>query len=163
MAATFNFELVTPERLVFSGEATQVVVPGAEGDFAVLAGHAPVHLDAAARHPRGDAAAGQAAPAGQEGRRRGRSDRLTVLAQTAVPLEELHGARLAGELQLAEAQAAEAKDDHARMMAETLLDLLKRLQAEGRSKAYLRRLTSSAVPARRGGGAKRANSCTTSS
>ena len=41
MAATFNFELVTPERLVFSGEATQVVVPGADGDFAVLVGHAP--------------------------------------------------------------------------------------------------------------------------
>jgi len=41
MAATFNFELVTPERLVFSGEASQVVVPGAEGDFAVLVGHAP--------------------------------------------------------------------------------------------------------------------------
>ncbi|MDP1879059.1 MAG: ATP synthase F1 subunit epsilon, partial [Actinomycetota bacterium] len=41
MAATFNFELVTPERLVFSGEATQVVVPGSEGDFAVLAGHSP--------------------------------------------------------------------------------------------------------------------------
>ena len=39
MAATFNFELVTPERLIFSGEATQVVVPGAEGDFAVLVGH----------------------------------------------------------------------------------------------------------------------------
>ena len=54
--------------------------------------------------------------------------RLTVLAQTAVPLDELHGARLAGELQLAETQAAEAKDDHARMMAETLLDVLKRLQ-----------------------------------
>ena len=54
--------------------------------------------------------------------------RLTVLAQTAVPVDELQGARLASELQLAEAQAAEASDDQARMNAEALLDVLKRLQ-----------------------------------
>ena len=39
--ATFQFELVSPEKLVFSGEVEQVDVPGAEGDFGVLAGHAP--------------------------------------------------------------------------------------------------------------------------
>jgi F-type H+-transporting ATPase subunit epsilon len=39
--ATFSFELVSPTRLVFSGEVDQVDVPGAEGDFGVLAGHAP--------------------------------------------------------------------------------------------------------------------------
>ena len=39
--ADFHFELVSPERLVFSGEVEQVDVPGAEGDFGVLAGHAP--------------------------------------------------------------------------------------------------------------------------
>jgi F-type H+-transporting ATPase subunit epsilon len=39
--ATFHFELVSPEKLVFSGEVDQVDVPGAEGDFGVLAGHAP--------------------------------------------------------------------------------------------------------------------------
>jgi F-type H+-transporting ATPase subunit epsilon len=38
---TFHFELVSPEKLVFSGEVDQVDVPGAEGDFGVLAGHAP--------------------------------------------------------------------------------------------------------------------------
>ena len=37
----FHFELVSPEKLVFSGEVDQVDVPGAEGDFGVLAGHAP--------------------------------------------------------------------------------------------------------------------------
>ena len=128
MAATFNFELVTPERLIFSGEAIQVLVPGAEGDFAVLTGHAPfistlrpgileVTLPQGAQRLLVKKGVAEADPT-----------RLTVLAQTAVPVEELHGARLAGELQLAEAQAAEAKDDHARMMAETLLDVLKRLQ-----------------------------------
>ena len=39
--STFHFELVSPERLMFSGEVTQVDVPGEEGDFGVLAGHAP--------------------------------------------------------------------------------------------------------------------------
>ena len=37
-----HFELVSPEKLVFSGEVSQVDVPGAEGDFGVLEGHAPV-------------------------------------------------------------------------------------------------------------------------
>lgn len=128
MAATFNFELVTPERLVFSGEAQQVVVPGMEGDFAVLAGHSPfistlrpgildVTLPQGRQRLLVKTGVAEADPA-----------RLTVLAQTAVPVEDLQGARLASELQLAEAQALEAKDDHARMMAETLLDVLKRLQ-----------------------------------
>jgi F-type H+-transporting ATPase subunit epsilon len=40
--ATLHFELVSPERLVFSGEVDQVDVPGAEGDFGVLVGHAPL-------------------------------------------------------------------------------------------------------------------------
>lgn len=37
-----HFELVTPERLVRSEDVYMVVVPGSEGDFGVLAGHAPV-------------------------------------------------------------------------------------------------------------------------
>jgi len=39
--ATFHFDLVSPEKLLFSGEVEQVDVPGAEGDFGVLANHAP--------------------------------------------------------------------------------------------------------------------------
>lgn len=39
--ASVHFELVSPEKLVFSGEVEQVDVPGVEGDFGVLAGHAP--------------------------------------------------------------------------------------------------------------------------
>jgi F-type H+-transporting ATPase subunit epsilon len=37
-----HFELVTPERLVRSEDVHMVVVPGSEGDFGVLAGHAPL-------------------------------------------------------------------------------------------------------------------------
>lgn len=37
-----HFELVSPEKLVFSGEVTQVDLPGSEGDFGVMEGHAPL-------------------------------------------------------------------------------------------------------------------------
>ncbi len=40
--AHLHFELVTPEKLVRSEDVYMVVVPGIEGDFGVLAGHAPV-------------------------------------------------------------------------------------------------------------------------
>src|ERR1700760_195094 len=40
--APFHFDLVSPEKLAFSGEVDQVDLPGVEGDFGVLAGHAPI-------------------------------------------------------------------------------------------------------------------------
>jgi F-type H+-transporting ATPase subunit epsilon len=40
--ANFHFELVSPEKLLFAGEVEQVDVPGVEGDFGVLAAHAPM-------------------------------------------------------------------------------------------------------------------------
>jgi F-type H+-transporting ATPase subunit epsilon len=40
--STFHFDLVSPEMVAFSGEVDQVDIPGVEGDFGVLAGHAPV-------------------------------------------------------------------------------------------------------------------------
>ena len=40
MADTFQFELVAPEKLIYSDDTEFVVVPGAEGDFGVLPGHA---------------------------------------------------------------------------------------------------------------------------
>ena len=39
---TFHFDLVSPEKLAFSDEVDQVDIPGTEGDFGVLAGHAPI-------------------------------------------------------------------------------------------------------------------------
>ncbi|MEA1071720.1 ATP synthase F1 subunit epsilon [Sphingomonas sp. LY160] len=39
--ADLHFELVTPEKLVRSDDVHMVVVPGVEGDFGVMAGHAP--------------------------------------------------------------------------------------------------------------------------
>ncbi|MBZ6075843.1 F0F1 ATP synthase subunit epsilon [Microvirga puerhi] len=40
--ATFTFELVSPERVLFSGAVDAVVLPAVEGDMTVLAGHAPM-------------------------------------------------------------------------------------------------------------------------
>lgn len=40
--ATLHFELVAPERVIFSGEVEAVMLPGTEGDMTVLPGHAPV-------------------------------------------------------------------------------------------------------------------------
>lgn len=40
--ATFHFDLVSPEKIAFSGDVEQVDIPGVEGDFGVLAGHAPL-------------------------------------------------------------------------------------------------------------------------
>ncbi len=41
MAAKLHFSLVAPERELYSGEVDQVIAPGVEGQFGVLAGHAP--------------------------------------------------------------------------------------------------------------------------
>ena len=41
MAEKLHFALVSPERELYSGEVDQVDAPGSEGDFGVLAGHAP--------------------------------------------------------------------------------------------------------------------------
>ena len=42
MADRLKLEVATPTRLVVSGEADEVVVPGSEGSFGVLPGHAPL-------------------------------------------------------------------------------------------------------------------------
>ena len=39
---SFQFSLVSPEKLLFGGQVEQVDVPGLEGDFGVLSGHAPI-------------------------------------------------------------------------------------------------------------------------
>jgi F-type H+-transporting ATPase subunit epsilon len=55
--------------------------------------------------------------------------RLTVLAEKAYDVEELSSAQISTELQAAEADAAAAKDDASKMMADTLVSELKRLSA----------------------------------
>ncbi|HEY7845699.1 MAG TPA: F0F1 ATP synthase subunit epsilon [Bradyrhizobium sp.] len=93
--ATFHFDLVSPEKLAFSGEVDQVDIPGTEGDFGVLAGHAPV---VAAVRPgiltvisggskQKIIVLGGLAEVSEKG--------LTVLADTATSIDELDRARFA--------------------------------------------------------------------
>jgi len=129
MADTFKFELVSPERVLLSGDAEQVVLPGSEGDFAVLVGHAPVI--ATLRPGVIDATVGGAKKRlfVKAGFAEVEPDRLTVLAQMALDLEQLDAKRVSAEIEAAEAELADAKDDQARMGAERVIESLKALQA----------------------------------
>jgi F-type H+-transporting ATPase subunit epsilon len=109
--ATFHFDLVSPEKLAFSGEVDQVDVPGVEGDFGVLAGHAPVvaairpgilTVFAGGRQEKIIVTGGVA-----EVSERG----LTVLADVARTLEELDRTRLADVIAEMEAKLAEKEGD----------------------------------------------------
>jgi F-type H+-transporting ATPase subunit epsilon len=125
--ATFKFELVSPERILLSVDADQVVVPGADGDFAVLAGHAPVI--ATLRPGVLDVTAGSTRKKlfVKSGFAEVDPSRLTVLAQKAYDVDEMTASIVADELKTAEAELAAAKDDEARAMADTLVSELKRL------------------------------------
>ncbi|MCZ8185115.1 MAG: F0F1 ATP synthase subunit epsilon [Beijerinckiaceae bacterium] len=124
--ATFPFELVSPERVLFSGEATQVVVPASEGEITVLANHAPfmsalrsgvVTIDNAQRlFVRGGFADVSAAG-------------LTVLAEQAVPLDEINAEALSGQIRNAEEDVRDAKSDEARARAQAKLDGLNAMMA----------------------------------
>jgi F-type H+-transporting ATPase subunit epsilon len=130
MAATFTFELVTPERLLLSEPAEQVVVPGSEGDFAVLAGHAPVISTLRPGVIEISLPQGRKRIFVKKGVAEADPERLTVLAQTAVAVDDLDAGRIASELKAAEAELVEAKDDQSKRMAEMLVDVLKRLQVK---------------------------------
>jgi F-type H+-transporting ATPase subunit epsilon len=130
MPDAFKFELVSPERLLVSGEVEQVLVPGAEGDMTVLAHHAPLLttlrpglLDIG--FPGGERQRyfirGGFAEVGPSG--------LTVLAETAVDLAELDAGQLAQAVTDAEEDVADATEDMARDRAQTKLDQLRQVQA----------------------------------
>jgi F-type H+-transporting ATPase subunit epsilon len=126
--ATFHFDLVSPEQLVFSGEVEHVVVPGIEGEFGVLAGHAPLVamlkpgiLKILGANEQRILVVGGFAEVGPEG--------LTVLADRAVPVAEVDAAVLAGEIKDTEEDVADAKDDAARDKLRLKLDQLRAVQA----------------------------------
>ena len=128
--ATFPFELASPARLVFSGEVEQVDVPGAEGDFGVLAGHAPL---IAALRP-GILTIRQAGGAKRlyvrDGFAEVNSSGLTVLAEFATPVEELDSGEIQKEIEVAEACLTEAKEGHARDKAAERVDQLKQVRTQ---------------------------------
>jgi F-type H+-transporting ATPase subunit epsilon len=126
--ATFHFDLVSPERLLFSGEVDQVDVPGSEGDFGVFAGHAPlvsmlrpgILTIIAAGSPQRVLVFGGFAEVGPNG--------LTVLADMATPVEDVDPAVIEGAIKDTEEDVADAKDNAARDKAQHKLDQLKAVQ-----------------------------------
>jgi F-type H+-transporting ATPase subunit epsilon len=131
MAGTFKFELVTPERMALSQDAAQVLVPGVEGEFTVLPGHAPV---ISALRP------GVIEVTLAEGGETERifvkggfaevgADRVTVLAERAMAVAQMSADVVTAELETAEAELAAAADDASRLAAASAVE---RLKAMGR-------------------------------
>jgi F-type H+-transporting ATPase subunit epsilon len=104
--ANFHFDLVSPEKLLFSGEVEQVDVPGSEGDFGVLAGHAPlvsiIRPGILTVYVNGNAqkivVLGGFAEVSAKG--------LTVLADIATAIEDIDHAALAAHIKKAEDKVA---------------------------------------------------------
>jgi F-type H+-transporting ATPase subunit epsilon len=105
--ATFHFDLVSPEKIAFSGEVDQVDVPGLEGDFGVLAGHAPfvaavrpgiLTVTTGTTHQK-LIVLGGLAEVSEKG--------LTVLAEVATSLAELDRAAFSEQIAAMEAKLAE--------------------------------------------------------
>jgi F-type H+-transporting ATPase subunit epsilon len=127
--ATFHFDLVSPAKLLFSGEVDQVDVPGSEGDFGVLAGHAPliatlrpgilvIYGEGTVQRVVLNGGFAEVSPAG-----------LTVLADMAVPVEEFDRDVLAGEIKDTEEDVADTTDGWKRDNLARKLDQLKALQS----------------------------------
>ena len=127
--ATFQFNLVSPEKLLLSGEVNQVDVPGAEGDFGVLAGHAPfvttlrpgilvIHREGGELRVVVNGGFAEVGPNG-----------LTVLADMAVPIEDVNRDAFAGYVKEAEEAAAAAAAGPARDKLALRADQLRQLQA----------------------------------
>src|SRR6201990_1373415 len=132
--ATFHFDLVSPEKLAFSGEVDQVDIPGAEGDFGVLAGHAPV---VAALRPgiltvtsggtqQKIIVLGGLAEVSDKG--------LTVLADVATSLQDLDRAKFADQISSIEAKLAEKEGSELDRAVERL-DHFRSIQHEVNSTA----------------------------
>ena len=96
--ATLHFELVSPEKLVFSGEVEQVDVPGAEGDFGLLAGHAPMVTTLRPGVMTVKAAGGEQKIVVLGGFAEVSAKGLTVLADTADSLADFDRAVLAAQI-----------------------------------------------------------------
>jgi F-type H+-transporting ATPase subunit epsilon len=105
--ATFHFDLVSPEKIAFSGEVDQVDVPGLEGDFGVLAGHAPfvaalrpgiLTVTTGSTHQK-IIVLGGLAEISEKG--------LTILADVATSMADVDHAAFAGQISDMEAKLAE--------------------------------------------------------
>jgi F-type H+-transporting ATPase subunit epsilon len=126
--AGLQFEFVSPESILFSGDVDQVDLPGAEGDLGILPGHAPLvttlrpGIVTIFREGRREPVVviGGFAEVGPAG--------LTVLADRAVARGEFDLDELAGNIRDAEEDVADCQDDAQRDRLVRHLEQLKSLQ-----------------------------------
>jgi F-type H+-transporting ATPase subunit epsilon len=125
----FHFELVSPERVLYSGEVESVVVPGSEGEMTVLAHHAPVM---STLKPGVVAVTDNTAKKTSLFVRGGFVDistsGLTILAEQAIPLDELDAAALDAQIRNAEEDLSDAHADEAKRLANERLARLTELR-----------------------------------
>ena len=128
MADVVQFELVSPERLVLSSEVSMVVVPGAEGDFGVLPGHSPMisNVRSGVISIYNDRAIEARIFVGG-GFAEVSNNRLTVLTEEAVALDEIKKADADARLAEAREAVGDAPDDRARANAEKQLAIAEAL------------------------------------
>lgn len=123
MAETFGFELVSPEKLLLSVQAEMVTVPGDAGDMGILPGHAPVISSL-----RLGVIEVSKAEGGEErifvagGFAEMSNNKLTVLAEEAVPVSQIDRAKTEAKLKDAREDLADAKTDLARAKAQAAAD-----------------------------------------
>jgi F-type H+-transporting ATPase subunit epsilon len=125
-----HFDLVSPERMLLSEDVTMVTLPGTEGYFGVLAGHAPVisTLRPGVIEVKG-AESGDLRLFVRGGFAEVDPKKVVVLAEEAIPLDDFDVEALEGRIRDAEEDFAVAKDEAARARAAEALDYLRQLRA----------------------------------
>ena len=114
MAETFKFELVSPERVLMSVEAEEVVVPGSEGEFTVLPKHAPVITTLRPGVLHAVLPDGKKGIYVESGFSEVTPESLTVLVEKAFVVDEADPRQIESELEAAQNALDSAKDDEAR-------------------------------------------------
>jgi F-type H+-transporting ATPase subunit epsilon len=125
-----HFELVSPARLLYSGDVASVQIPGTEGEMTILPMHAPVlsTLKPGVVIVTKDGGATEKMFV-RGGFAEVNASGLTVLAETAIPLADLDASAIAAQIKNAEEDVADAKSDGARAKASETLDHLRSLAA----------------------------------
>lgn len=129
MADKITLEMVLPDRLLMSAEVDAVVVPGSEGDFMVLPGHAPVITTL--RPSIVEIVETQGSESTKVFVRGGFADvavdRLTLLAEEAIMLADLDRADLQQRIQDVSEDIEDAKTEDDRAAAQAVYDQLSEL------------------------------------
>ena len=111
--ATVQFDLVSPERRLTSVAATEVMIPGADGDMTAMVGHTPTITTLRPGVLRAVAAGGAQAFAVTGGFAEITATTVTVLAERAIPVGEAKAADLDALVSEAKARAAAPGADRA--------------------------------------------------